>query len=367
MRIIIAGGGTGGHFYPGFVIAKKFEEAGDEVVFAVKKNDISIDLLKSEDIPFIEIDMVFMPRSLNPFKQLKFISKFIKSFFFSIRVINDLMPNAVFGTGSYIAFPVIFASWFKRIPVFIHESNAIFGLGNKIAGRFAKKVFLGLPVKNNPFNDKSLIVGTPIRDSFFKKLNRDEIIKKFKIKGGSMVISCFGGSQGSANINNAVYYFALKNKKEKKNITLIHITGKKNFNAVRERYEMAGLIGEDLILIDYYENMSEIYEISDLIISRSGASTITELIYTKKPAILIPLPTAAAAHQMENAKILSEAGAAIIVEDNGKLIENILKTIDSITDINKLDIMQKNYSNINIPGGDTTASMIINLIKKSQK
>jgi len=364
MRIIIAGGGTGGHFYPGYVIAKKFEELGDEVVFAVKKNDISIDLLKKDDIPFIEIDMISMPRSLNPFKQLRFITKFIRSFFFSMRVMNDLMPDAVFGTGSYIAFPVIFASWFKKIPVFIHESNAIFGLGNKIAGRFAKKIFLGLPVKNNPFKNKSEIVGTPIRDTFFKNQNRDEIVKKFKIKDGNMIISCFGGSQGSANINNAIYHFALRRREEKGKITLIHITGKKNFNAVMERYEMAGLIDENLILIDYYENMSEIYEISDLIISRSGASTITELIYTEKPAILIPLSSSAGGHQMENAKILSEAGSAIIVDDDKKLTENLLKAIDLAITQNKLDIMKKNYSKLNIPKGDKTADIIIKTIKE---
>ncbi|NLH39839.1 MAG: UDP-N-acetylglucosamine--N-acetylmuramyl-(pentapeptide) pyrophosphoryl-undecaprenol N-acetylglucosamine transferase [Elusimicrobia bacterium] len=363
MRIIIAGGGTGGHFYPGYVMAKKFEELGDEVVFAVKKNDISIDLLKKDDITFIEIDMISMPRSLNPFKQLRFITKFIRSFFFSMRVMNDLMPDAVFGTGSYIAFPVIFASWFKKIPVFIHESNAIFGLGNKIAGRFAKKIFLGLPVKNNPFKNKSEIVGTPIRDTFFKNQNRDEIVKKFKIKDGNMIISCFGGSQGSVNINNAIYHFALRRREEKRKITLIHITGKKNFNAVMERYEMAGLIDEDLILIDYYENMSEIYEISDLIISRSGASTITELIYTEKPAILIPLSSSADDHQLENAKILSEAGSAIIVNDDKKLTENLLKAIDLVITQNELDIMKKSYSKLNIPKGDKTADIIIKSIK----
>lgn len=359
MRAIIAGGGTGGHFYPGYVVAKKLEDKKVEVVFAVKKNDISLDILKKQDIAFIEIDMMVLPRNINPFKWAIFFIKLIKSILFSIRVIKDFKPDFIFSTGSYIAFPLAIAGWFKKVDIYIHESNAIYGVGNYISGFFAKTIFLGLPIRSNPFEKKSILVGTPIREIFFEKIDKQEIKKKFLIKDDKLVISCFGGSQGAKNINDAIYYYILKNKTEKKNnIHIIHITGKKNYEEVKKRYESANFLDENITLLDYYENMNEIYEISDLIISRSGASTISEIIHTKKPAILIPLSTAAANHQYENARFLFEKDAAIILKDDENLKENIVKNIDFVLQKNRLDVMKKSFVHIQIKPSESTNKII---------
>ncbi|MEF3280108.1 MAG: UDP-N-acetylglucosamine--N-acetylmuramyl-(pentapeptide) pyrophosphoryl-undecaprenol N-acetylglucosamine transferase [Elusimicrobiota bacterium] len=363
MKIVIAGGGTGGHFYPGYVIAKKLDSQGDEVVFIVKKNDISIPRLKIDDIPFVEMDITAFPRSLNPFSYIRFMLKLIKSLLLSKRIIEDFEPDIVFGTGSYVAFPIIFLAWLKKIPIFIHESNSVFGIGNFLCGFFSKKIFLGLPIRNNIFAKKTELIGTPLRDFFNQQIDVNSIKEKFKIKD-QIVITCFGGSQGSYNINNAIYYFALRNKTEsKKNIALIHITGKNNYEDVKKRYEKAGILDENIILLDYYENMNEIYEISDLIISRSGASTISELIYKQKPAILIPLLSAAKNHQMENARILFEKDAALILKDDNKLPENLMKNIDFIISGNRLSVMKKGYSHINLPNPVKSAEAIISSIK----
>lgn len=365
MKFIIAGGGTGGHFYPGYVIAEKLTEKGHEVVFAVKKNDISINVIKKEDIPYFEIDMIAFPRSLNPLILIKFIYKFITSIFLCLRTINDYRPDAVIGTGSYVAFPLIFSAYIKKIKIYIHESNTVFGIGNRISGIFAEKVFLGLTVKNNPFKSKSILTGTPVRKKFTEHTDISKIKEKLKIKNGSPVISVFGGSQGSFNINDAVYYFVLKNKTEKIGYTIIHITGKKNYETCRKRYETADLIDENLILIDYYEDMQDIYIISDLIISRSGASTISELINMKKPAILIPLPSATQNHQYENARFLFEKETALIIRDDENLRNSLIKNISFLFKGNRLEVMKKGYERIEIPTGEKTTEIIINEITRS--
>lgn len=365
MRIIVAGGGTGGHFYPGYVITKELEKKGNEVVFAVKKNDISLDILKKQDIAFIEIDMIALPRSINLFLWLKFIFKFVKSIIFSLRVIKDYEPQLIFATGSYIAFPLVITGWLKNINIYIHESNAVYGMGNYISAFFAKKVFLGLPIKANPFEKKSILVGTPIRETFFNKIDKNEIKKKFSINNNKVVISCFGGSQGAKNINDAIYYYVLKNKTEKKNnIHIIHITGKKNYEEVKKRYEKAELLDENITLLDYYEKMNEIYEISELVISRAGACTISEIIHAKKPSILIPLPTALANHQYENARFLFEKDTALILKDDENLKENLIKNIDFTLQKNRLEVMKKGFDHIQINPAKSTNIIIDTILKQ---
>jgi len=363
MKIIICGGGTGGHFYPGYVIAKKMIENSHTVVMAVKKNDISLDILKEEDIPFIEIDIIAFPRSLNPIKLIIFFIKLIKSVFFSLIVINDFKPDCVIGTGSYVSFPMIFAAAIKGVKIFIHESNAVYGIGNIISGYFADKVFLGLPTRNKRFYKKTILSGTPIRENFFKEMNRSFLREKFGFGETEKVITVFGGSQGSKNINEAIYDFVLKNKTEKLGYRIVQITGNKNYQEIKEKYERYELLNGNL-LFPYYEHMEELYLISDLVISRSGASTIAELIYTKTPAILIPLPFSALDHQYENARILFENNCAIILKDDENLRYNLTKNIIYLFTGNRLEVMKKAFAHLRIPSGKEPIEIIINTITK---
>lgn len=368
MRGLFIGGGTGGHFYPAFSIAKELNRSEDKVVFIIKENDISINILKEEDIAFVEMDMIAFPRTLNPIRFFIFLWKLIKSTLYANRIISDFMPDYIFLTGSYLSASFILPAYIKKIPLYLHESNSKFGIGNYIAGFVAKKIFLGLPIKNNPHIQKSKITGTPIREIFFSEIKKDEILIKLKIKPTDTVITCFGGSQGSRNINNAIYYFLLENKSNGiKNITLIHITGKKNYDEIKKKYEEAGLLNDKLIVFDYYENMAELYSISNLIVSRSGASTIAELIYTKRPAILIPLPHAANNHQYENARFLFEHGCAMIIKDDENLPINLIKNINFLLQRDRLRVMEKSYERIQIPKGKEVIKEIISEIRGINK
>ncbi len=368
MRGIIAGGGTGGHFYPAFSIAKRFIKEGGEIVFAVKKDDISLQRLKNEDIAFVEMDMIAFPRNINPFMHLKFLLKLIKSLFYAWRIISDFEPDFILSTGSYAAFPFIIPAYIKGIPIYIHESNRIFGVGNYISAFFAKKIFLGLPMKKNPFKEKSLITSTPIRDIFLNNISKDEIKKKFNIPPSNIVITFFGGSQGAKRINNAAYYFVVDNITNNiKDITIIHITGKNNYQEMKKMYASFEGLNQNLILLDYYENMNEIYAISSLVVSRAGSSTITELIHTKTPAILIPLPQSASNHQYENAMFLFENRCAVIVKDDENLSINTIKKIRFLLISNRLEVMRRCYNAVDIPNPALSQEKIVNEIKKDIK
>jgi len=361
-RIIIAGGGTGGHFYPAFSLIEDLIKNGWQIVFAVKKNDISINILKENDIPYIEIDMVSLPRGINIFKHFIFIWKLFFSIKYSLRIIKDFDPEIIMGMGSYVAFPLIFAGWIKKKKTIIHESNAVIGISNYISGFFAEKILSGLPIRDNPFYEKTILTGTPIRKIFYIDMPKEKARENLNLHNNELLFLIFGGSQGAKNINEAFYRVLLEFANEKKKINFIQITGKKNFNEIKEKYEKTNLLNENSKIFEYYENMPLLYSACDVVISRSGSSTITELIYYKKPAILIPLKTAAGGHQMENAQILSKYGSAIVLKDDENLYKNLKYTIEHLINSTNISAMIKAYERINIPTGHKINENIIKIL-----
>jgi len=317
-RILIASGGTGGHFYPGLALANALRARGGwEPVFLVKKGDISIGALQKNYYPYAEIDMTALPRTLNPVAQLYFLYKFASSLATCLRVLKDFKPVLVFGTGSYISFPAILAAYLKGTPSLIHESNAKFGLGNRLCARFASATALGLPVKDNPFKTKSQLTGTPIREIFSAHANPAKARERLGLKEGEPVMLIFGGSQGARRLNRAAAAAVKKMKGKGLAFQVLHLAGKRDHADTLASYSEPGLSGDpSLKVLDYCEDMNLLYAAADVVCCRSGASTVAELLYLKKPAVLIPLPTSAGGHQFANAKILSDAGAAVIVDES---------------------------------------------------
>ncbi|GAB4028696.1 MAG: undecaprenyldiphospho-muramoylpentapeptide beta-N-acetylglucosaminyltransferase [Elusimicrobiota bacterium] len=362
-RIIIAGGGTGGHFYPALSMAMAFKEKGWQVAFAVKKGDICLPALAENELPSIEIDTVALPRSFNPLKHLKFLFKLISSLIYSLRVIKDFSPNAVLGTGSYVAFPIVLAAKIKKIPSFIHESNTVMGISNRLSGIFADKVFLGLPLRQNPFPSKSLLTGTPLRKIFFEEITKQDARKKLGLPEDTFIFLVFGGSQGSENINEAFYKILLDLSIEKKKLNFIQISGKDKFQDMKEKYDKAALI-KDNLLFPYYENMPILYAAADAVISRSGSGTICELLHYKKPAILVPLKIAAGDHQTFNAMELARHGCALILKDEESLQSGFKKAILKLLTTENLSAMRKAYERIDIPQGIEPQRKILETIDK---
>lgn len=361
-RAIVSGGGTGGHFYPGLSIARALIENGWQIVFAVKKNDICLGVLQKDEIPYVEIDVVPLPRSINPLRYLIFLIKLVSSLLYCRRIIKDFAPEVVIGTGSYVAFPMIVAAWFCGIKTLIHESNTVMGISNRFSAMFANKILMGLPIKDNPYPKKSILTGTPIRNIFFQKIDKNTARQKLGFHYDSFVLLIFGGSQGSQNINDAFYKILLDFQIEKKKINFIQITGRSNYQQVKGKYKEAGL-DKGNIVFDYYEDMPVVYSAADAVIARSGSGTISELMKTKKPAILIPLKTASGDHQTLNALELAKHGCAIVIRDDEKLKENLSIAIGNLLTFENIKAMERGYERLEIPSPEKSIEKILEVLK----
>lgn len=362
-RIVIASGGTGGHFYPGFALAAELRSRGWQVLFLVKKEDIARPALEEADFPYAELDMTALPRTLNPLRQADFFIKFFRSLALSARIMADYRPDAMLGTGSYVAFPAALAARLAGVPVYIHESNAVFGLGNRLAGLFCRKAALGLPVRPDPLAGKTELTGTPIRKAFGGGGSRDAARAALRLEKGKFTVLIFGGSQGARRLNGAFINAA---KLLKSDIQSVHVTGRNNFEEVKAAYAGAGLEGEETLKVfDYREDMPALYAAADLVVSRSGASTVAELVQLKKPAILVPLPSSAGGHQRSNALALAESGAALCLEEGPDFDATLAAAIRNfVGDPGRAAAMTAAYAKTGIPAGLAAAAALADLIER---
>ena len=362
-RALIASGGTGGHFYPGFALAVELRSRGWQTVFLVKKEDLARPALEDADLPFAELDMVSLPRSLNPFAHAAFFFKFLRSLALSLRIMKDFKPDAVIGTGSYVAFPAVLAARLSGVPLFLHESNAKLGLGNYLAGFFCRRAALGLPMRHNPFAARSTLTGTPIREAFRALPGRAAARRALDLDPDKFTVLVFGGSQGARRLN-AAFIGAAKSLKG--DLQAVHLTGARNFEAVKENYAAAGL-GDSpgFQVFDYREDMPALYAAADLVISRSGASTVAELLQLRKPSILVPLPSSAGGHQKENALVLSGSGSALCLEESPDFDAKLAAAVRNYLDNpDKLAEMAAKLEAAGIPRGLEAAGKLAELIEK---
>lgn len=311
---MIAAGGTGGHFYPGYALGLKLMERGHDVVFIIKKgNGSAAEVLKSKEIFYHEIDFEAMPRSLNPFKYLRFIWKFFGSCFYLRHLIKSYKPVVCVGMGGYISFPLIFCAHLMGIKTAVHDSNSRLGFANKVSSLFVDKLLLGLPLDKEI--KKSVLVGTPIRSEFAKSTKNIEegyweITTNFGIN-----ILIFGGSQGARNLNIAAAKMVLNMTKKSPLIHFLHVSGKRDYEMIKALYKDCPQVE----VISYAHDMFALMKTAQIVIARSGASSLAEIIALQKPSILVPLPSAANNHQYFNAKILADNGCALLVKEDSSL------------------------------------------------
>lgn len=304
MKILLTGGGTAGHIYPIVAVIEQIKKRQIDYLY-VGSNGLEKTIAHSNRLNFQSLP-VGKWRGYFDFRN--FLDLF-KTFFGLIKayfIIKKFCPDIVFAKGGFVTFPVLF--WVKkmRIPLIIHESDSIPGRANQWAGSFAKKICVGFPVTvyKDFFNEKLVYTGIPLREAFLNKETKT---------GARQAILITGGSLGSRKINEELLKIMpiLTQKYE-----IYHQLGEQNLlqsEFANEHYHTFG----------FADNLAEIMSKADLVISRSGATTLSEIAILAKPAILIPYPYAAHDHQKANAKIFSESNAAIVVEEK-ELSENIL-------------------------------------------
>ena len=351
-RFLIASGGTGGHFYPGFAIGKALRKHGCAVLFIVRKNDPAAQILEAHHLHYREIDFTGLPRSMNPLRHLRFTGKFFKSLNQTRRIVREFRQDMALGMAGYISFPLIFTAHLMGIKTAVHDSNACLGLANRICGKFADLFMLGLPLITP--RKGTVLTGTPIRQEFEEPADRQKLLSGLGLDPALQTVLVVGGSQGAKNLNVAVAHLAKTNTR----CQFIHITGERWYTTVREMHE-----GNPRVAVLPYSH--EIYALMksvDTVICRSGASTLAEVIYCQLPALLVPFPHAAGNHQYYNAKILADAGCATLVEDNDQLQGKLTTAFETMSKGQKLAAMRLGYKHLNLPSPLTAAKQIARLL-----
>ena len=339
-KYFVTGGGTGGHIYPALAVADELTKDGAKVFYVGNKRNMEFELASKKGYKFLHVSIKGMPRGLSP-KFFWWGVKLVKAIIRSVRYIQKYKPNAVFATGGYVSAPMIFGCILTGTPYMMHDCDAMPGLVTRKLSKRAKYVSLAFE-KARKFipNKHTVITGNPIREEF-KTLSKEEARQELGLCNKT-TLAVIGGSQGAKSVNNTVVEL-LKELSQEQKIQVIFQTGKKNYDEVTERLKQfypAWEQDKNLIIKPYFNNMVSVLKLSDIVISRAGSLSISEICASDIAPILIPYPYAAADHQRKNAKFLLENGACIYIEDKdletNLLRENIIELISNPVKMNYL-------------------------------
>ena len=338
IRIIIAGGGTGGHIFPAIAVAQAIQKIQPHAVilFVGAKGKMEMEKVPKAGFEIIGITIAGFNRT-NLLKNLSLPWKLIKSYFQVMGIIKKFKPNAVFGVGGYASFPVLKQAQSKSIPTFIHESNAFAGKANQWLGADATQIFTGTKGMESFFPaHKILVTGNPVRqnivNSNYSKINA---LLHFGLLPTKKTVLIVGGSLGATSINKTIQNNLKKLLDE--NIQLIWQTGMPNANM----YVNAANHFANVYVSSFIDDMSAAYTAADIVISRSGAMAVAEISVTAKAAIFVPYPHAAEDHQTYNAMALVNGGAAKMIKDN-EVNQKLIPLLQNlIHDENSMQLMQE--------------------------
>ncbi|MEG2891780.1 MAG: undecaprenyldiphospho-muramoylpentapeptide beta-N-acetylglucosaminyltransferase [Clostridium sp.] len=316
MKVIVSGGGTGGHIYPGVAIAKKIKENNKdvEILFVGSNNGLEKTLVPKEgfDIKLIEVEGLNKKVSLKTFSSVK---KVFKGYSMASNIIKEFKPDIVIGTGGYVCGPVVLSAAMKGIPTIIHEQNAIPGMTNKILSKFVKKIGITFEESGKFFNEKKVVyTGNPIRSQILSA-NRKVAREKLGFSEDIIVTLAVGGSRGAKNLNEAVVNMIEDIKSQ--NMGLLFITGEAQYDTIMKNIKDKGIVLNDNIkVLPYLYEMENALAACDVIVTRAGATILSEVTALAIPAILIPSPYVANNHQELNANALERVGAGIKLSES---------------------------------------------------
>ncbi|HEY3348026.1 MAG TPA: undecaprenyldiphospho-muramoylpentapeptide beta-N-acetylglucosaminyltransferase [Nitrospirota bacterium] len=345
MKIVIAGGGTGGHLYPGIAVAREIIKDGGEVLFIGTGRGIEARVLPKEGLTLRTIRAGRL-KGTGLVERIKTLAGIPLGIIEARKVLKEFGPDAVMGVGGYASFPAVAAAKTLGLPVLLQEQNAYPGLTNRTLGKVADKVALGFAEADRFFpKGKSVFTGNPVRQ--LSVSDKAEALKFFGLEEGRTTVLAFGGSGGAHTINkgmtDALSYLA----DLKDSVQFIHQTGQRDFETVEAAYKASGFTARVSAFI--YE-MDKAYACAGLAVCRSGALTLAELAALGKPALLIPYPFAADNHQEVNARTLESAGAAKVLTDREATGQRLAQEIKSLlSDRKALGIMAEKSGSIGRP------------------
>jgi len=338
LRFVIAGGGTGGHLFPALAVGEVLLERGHEVIIFISEKDV--DALATKDrteFQFEKLPSIGMPKLFSP-AIFGFLKRFNDSLAPCRRLYAKFRPNAVIGMGGFTSTAPIFAGYLRKIPTFVHESNAIPGKANRLNARMTDAVLLGFEACARYFpNSQTKVTGTPIRKSLTRRVPREEALAAFGLSPERKTLLVMGGSQGAHGINESI----IKALPQLKDLPLqvIHLTGPNDDQVAAANYRREEIPAH---VAAFCHQMELAYSAADLALSRSGAASLSELSYFGIPSLLIPYPFAAENHQVLNAAIFAREGAAVVVEQGQVSVDTFAREIGTLLrDSDRLQAMSR--------------------------
>ena len=343
MRILLTGGGTAGHINPALAIANFIKQKNPDasILFVGTEHGLEKKLVPKAGFDIKYIDVMGLRRSLSP-ENIKVFFKYVKSISDASEIIKKFSPDVVVGTGGYVCAPVIKAAIRKKVPSLIHEQNVFPGLAIKMLSQKADVTAISFDETKEMVKAKKIVLtGNPLRPALFVKSDPEALRRSFGMDERPVALM-FGGSLGAEKMNEALIQMIEIGFSD---FNLIAATGEKHYETIMRRLGDRGIDPnkiKNLAILPYIYSMEDILGACDIVVSRAGAITVSELTALGKPAVLIPSPYVAHNHQEYNARYLENRGAANVITENELTGEKLMKVLDStLRDAGKLEKMQE--------------------------
>ena len=331
LKVIISGGGTGGHIFPALAIANAIRKLNPETefLFVGAQGKMEMEKVPAAGYKIEGLWISGIKRELTidnlsfPFKVLSSVSK-------ALRIIREFKPDVAVGVGDYASGPLLYAASLKNIPCLIQEQNSYPGITNKILAKRVQKICVAYDGMEKYFpKEKILLTGNPVRENVLKiEGKRQEAFSFFRLNPDKKTILVVGGSQGARSINRSI--LAGLNEIRQADVQVVWQTGKLFYDEAQNAVSSAGM--ENVRVFDFISQMDFAYAAADLIVSRAGASTVSEILLVGKPSVMVPLPTAAEDHQTKNIEAMVRKNAALMVRDadaSAQLVATALATLSN--------------------------------------
>jgi UDP-N-acetylglucosamine--N-acetylmuramyl-(pentapeptide) pyrophosphoryl-undecaprenol N-acetylglucosamine transferase len=309
MRIVIVGGGTGGHLYPGIAVAQELKrwDPRARIMFIGSRGGLEREIVAREGYRYFELASTGLARRKLQ-EQFASLWHLLWGFGQAVRVLRRVQPQVILGLGSYVSAPVMLAAAVLGMPRLLHEQNVLPGMTNRLLGHIVNRVAVSFAESSGHFpRGKAVVTGNPVRPAIW------DVRRRRHEPNGRFHLLVFGGSQGAHHLNVALLEALPLLSDMWESLGLVHQTGEHDYPTVQKTHDEGAFPG---VVHAYIQDMATEYSTADLVICRAGATTIAELTATGRPAILVPFPHAANNHQVHNARTMAAAGAAEMILDH---------------------------------------------------
>ena len=344
MRVIVTGGGSGGHIYPAIAIADKIKEKepDSEILYIGNEVGLEKDIVPKAGYNIELVDSMWLDRS-NPLELFRTVFVNYRGIRQALKIMKKFKPDVVIGTGGFVCVPVVFAGKKYGARCYLHEQNAYPGMANRLLEKSVRKIFLGFAEAGQYFRspEKHVTAGNPVRKAFYEA-DKKEAREKLGINQNDFVVFSFGGSQGARTIND-VAFDIMKKYNGKEGVMQVFGVGSFQEENVKEKIEKENIdVKSNIRMKTYIEDMPDYLAASDVIISRAGALSVAEITMCGKASILIPSPMVTGNHQYFNAKSVADKGGAVLIEEKDLDSERVISILDELKNSSRLsEIMEK--------------------------